>query len=76
MLKKDKNSIAYDSHQLKVHEGNYHTNDFELAVVVFYLKILQHYLYAVKCEVFTDHHSFQHVFPQKDLKLIDQSCME
>ncbi|WMV47134.1 hypothetical protein MTR67_040519 [Solanum verrucosum] len=42
---------------LKVHERNYLTHDLELASVVFALKIWRHYLYGVKCEVFTDHRS-------------------
>lgn len=39
--------IAYDSRQLKVHEKNYLAHDFELAVIVFSLKILRNYLYGV-----------------------------
>ena len=69
MLMQDKNVIAYASRQLKVHERNYPIHDLELAAVVFALKIWQHYLYGVKCEVFTDHRSLQHVFTQKDLNL-------
>ncbi|CAN4084997.1 unnamed protein product [Withania somnifera] len=49
--------IAYASRKLKVHECNYPTHDLELAAVVFALKIWRHYLYGVKCEIFTDHHS-------------------
>ncbi|WMV18347.1 hypothetical protein MTR67_011732 [Solanum verrucosum] len=69
VLMLDKNVIAYASRQLKVHERNYPTHDLELAAVVFALKIWRHYLCGVKCEVFTDHHSLQHVFTQKDLNL-------
>ncbi|WMV30786.1 hypothetical protein MTR67_024171 [Solanum verrucosum] len=57
VLMQDKNVIAYASRQLKVHERNYSTHDLELAAVVFALKIWRHYLYGVKCEVFTDHRS-------------------
>ncbi|WMV29096.1 hypothetical protein MTR67_022481 [Solanum verrucosum] len=46
--------------QLKVHERNYSTHDLELAAVVFSLKTWWHYLYGVKCEVFTDHRSLQY----------------
>ena len=63
------NVIAYASRQLKVHERNYPTNDLELAAVVFALKQWRHYLYGVKCEVYTDHRSLQYVFTQKDLNL-------
>ncbi|WMV14153.1 hypothetical protein MTR67_007538 [Solanum verrucosum] len=55
MSMQERNVIAYESCQLKVHERNYPTHDLELAVVVFALKIWRHYLYGVKCEVFTDH---------------------
>ncbi|WMV57246.1 hypothetical protein MTR67_050631, partial [Solanum verrucosum] len=67
---------VYASHQLKVHEKNYPTHDLELAAVVFALKIWRHYLYGVKYEVFTDHHSLQHVFTQKDLNLRQRRWME
>ncbi|WMV50427.1 hypothetical protein MTR67_043812 [Solanum verrucosum] len=61
--------IAYASRQLKMHEKNYPTHDLELAVVVFALKILRHYLYGVHVDVFTDHKSLQYVFTQKELNL-------
>uniref|UniRef100_A0A0V0HH59 Putative ovule protein n=1 Tax=Solanum chacoense TaxID=4108 RepID=A0A0V0HH59_SOLCH len=57
--------IAYASRQLKVHEKNYPTQDLELAVVVFALKIWRHCLYGVHVDVFTDHKSLQYVFSQK-----------
>ncbi|GJQ90927.1 putative ribonuclease H-like domain-containing protein [Tanacetum coccineum] len=47
--------IAYASRQLKPHEENYTTHDLELGAVVFALKIWRHYLYGIKCTVFTDH---------------------
>nr|GFB46951.1 putative reverse transcriptase domain, ribonuclease H-like domain, aspartic peptidase domain protein [Tanacetum cinerariifolium] len=36
--------ISYASRQLKIHEKNYTTHDFELEAVVFALKIWRHYL--------------------------------
>ena len=72
---KEKNVIAYASRQLKVHERNYPTHDLELAAVVFALKQWRHYLYGVKCEVYTDHHSLQYVFTQKDLNLRQRRWM-
>ncbi|WMV59046.1 hypothetical protein MTR67_052431 [Solanum verrucosum] len=69
VLMQDNNFIAYASWQLKVNERNYLTHDLELATVVFALKIWRHYLYGVKCEVFTGHRSLQDVFTQKDLNL-------
>ena len=59
------NVIAYASRKLKVHERNYPTHDLELDAVVFALKHWRHYLYGVKCEVYTDDHSLQYVFTQK-----------
>ncbi|WMV45476.1 hypothetical protein MTR67_038861 [Solanum verrucosum] len=69
VLMKDKKVISYSSRHLKIHQRNYPTQDLELAVVVFALNIWRHYLYLVKCEVFIDHCSLEHVFTQKDLNL-------
>ena len=46
--------MAYASRQLKPHEQNYPTHDLELVVVVFALKLWQHYLYGEKCRIYTD----------------------
>ncbi|WMV50434.1 hypothetical protein MTR67_043819 [Solanum verrucosum] len=62
LLIEETNGISYASRQLKVHERNYPTHDLELAAVVFALKIWRHYLYGVKCTVFTNHRSVQHLF--------------
>ena len=59
--------IAYASRKLKVHERNYPTHDLELAAVVFALKIWRHYLYGVRCEIYTDHKSLQYVISQRTL---------
>ncbi|PKU84459.1 putative mitochondrial protein [Dendrobium catenatum] len=61
--------IAYASRQLKSHEKNYPTHDLELAAVVFALKIWRHYLYGIRCDIFTDHKSLKYIFTQKDLNL-------
>ena len=53
--------IVYASIQLKVHEKNYPTHDFELKAVLFALKIWRHYLYGVHIDVFTDHKRLQYV---------------
>ena len=45
VLMQDEKVVAYASRQLKPHEQNYPTHDFELATVVFALKIWRHYLY-------------------------------
>jgi len=61
--------VAYASRQLRPHELNYLTHDLELAAVVFALKIWRHYLYGVRCEVYTDHKSLKYIFTQKELNL-------
>ncbi|GJS73854.1 putative reverse transcriptase domain-containing protein [Tanacetum coccineum] len=67
LMQKEK-VIAYASRQLKIHEKNYTTHDLELGVVVFALKMWRHYLYGMKCIVFTDHKILQHILDQKELK--------
>ena len=57
VLMQERNVIAYASRQLKVHERNYLIHDLELAAAVFALKQWKYYLYRVKCEFYTDHHS-------------------
>ncbi|WMV38417.1 hypothetical protein MTR67_031802 [Solanum verrucosum] len=47
-----------------------------LPAVVFALKIWQHYLYGVKCEMLTDHRSLQHIFTKKDMNLRQRRWME
>ena len=44
--------VAYGSRQLKNHEQNYPTQDLELAVIVFILKIWRQYLYGEKLRYF------------------------
>jgi hypothetical protein len=61
--------IAYASRQLKTHEVNYPTHDLELAAVVFALKLWRHYLYGVKCTIYTDHKSLKYFFDQKELNM-------
>ncbi|TQD86597.1 hypothetical protein C1H46_027863 [Malus baccata] len=68
--------IAYASRQLKIHERNYPTHDFELAAIVFALKIWRHYLYGEKCKIFTDHKSLQYLFTQHDLNLRQRRWLE
>ena len=68
--------IAYASRQLKEHERNYPTHDMELAAVVFALKIWRHYLYGVKCQIFTDHKSLKYLFDQKDLNMRQRRWIE
>ena len=59
--------IAYASIQLEIHEKNYPTHYLELAVVVFALKLLSHYLYGIHVDVFTNHKSLKYLFREKEL---------
>ncbi|PKA63075.1 hypothetical protein AXF42_Ash007871 [Apostasia shenzhenica] len=68
--------IAYASRQLKSHERNYSIHDLELAAIVFALKIWRHYLYGVKCDIFTDHQSLKYIFTQKELNLRQRRWLE
>ncbi|GKE74693.1 putative reverse transcriptase domain-containing protein, partial [Tanacetum coccineum] len=68
--------IAYASRQLKIHKKNYTTQDLELEAVVFALKIWRHYLYGIKCTVFTDHKSLQHILDQKELNMRQRRWLE
>ncbi|GJU28230.1 putative reverse transcriptase domain-containing protein [Tanacetum coccineum] len=68
--------IAYASRKLKVHKENYTTHDLELGTVVFALRLWRHYLYGMKCVVFTDHKSLQYILNQKELNLRQQRWIE
>ncbi|KAJ0511433.1 putative nucleotidyltransferase, Ribonuclease H [Helianthus annuus] len=68
--------IAYASRQLKTHEKKYPMHDLELAAVVFALKIWRHYLYGVKCTIFTDHKSLKYFFDQKELNMRQRRWLE
>ncbi|GJV22516.1 putative reverse transcriptase domain-containing protein [Tanacetum coccineum] len=44
--------------------------------VVFTLKFWRHYLYGIKCTVFTDHKSLQHILDQKELNMRQRHWLE
>ncbi|KAJ9544598.1 hypothetical protein OSB04_024305 [Centaurea solstitialis] len=69
MLKQCGKVIAYASGQLKMHEVNYPTHDLELAAVVFALKLWRHYLYGVKCTIYTDHKSLRYFLDLQNLNM-------
>nr|GEW31647.1 hypothetical protein [Tanacetum cinerariifolium] len=75
LMQKEK-VIAYASRQLKIHEKNYTTHDLELGTVVFVLKMWRHYLYGMKCIVWTDHKSLQHILDQKELNMRQRRWLE
>nr|GFB30606.1 putative reverse transcriptase domain-containing protein [Tanacetum cinerariifolium] len=68
--------IAYTSQQLRTREENYMTHDLELGAVVFALRLWRHYLYGVKCTVFTDHKSLQYILDQKELNMRQRRWIE
>ncbi|KAI3827971.1 hypothetical protein L1987_02060 [Smallanthus sonchifolius] len=68
--------IAYASRKLMIHEKNYTTHDLELGVVVLALKIWRHYIYDIKCSIFTNHKSLQHIFNQKELNMRQRIWVE
>ncbi|KAI3814365.1 hypothetical protein L1987_19118 [Smallanthus sonchifolius] len=68
--------VAYASRQLKIHEVNYPTHDLELAAVVFALKIWRHYLYGVKCTIYSDQKSLKYFFEQKQLNMRQRMWLE
>ena len=61
--------IAYAFRQFKPHEKNYLTNDLELAVVIFALKIWRHYMLGDQVLIYTDHKSLKYIFTQKELNM-------
>ncbi|GJW11346.1 putative reverse transcriptase domain-containing protein [Tanacetum coccineum] len=69
MLMQKEKVIAYASKQLKVHEENYTIHDLDVGAVVFALRLWRHYLYGMKCVVFTDHKSLRYILNQKELNL-------
>jgi hypothetical protein len=68
--------IAYVSRQLRIHELNYPTHDLELAAIVHALKIWRHYIMGTKCQVYTNHKSFEYIFTHKYLNLRQRCWLE
>ncbi|GKC50218.1 putative reverse transcriptase domain-containing protein, partial [Tanacetum coccineum] len=62
-------ALLEGSENFVVHKKNYTTHDLELGAVVSALKMWRHYLYSIKCVVFTDHKSLQHIIDQKELNM-------
>ncbi|GKA54007.1 putative reverse transcriptase domain-containing protein [Tanacetum coccineum] len=60
----------------EVHEENYTTHDLELGAVVFAFSLWRHYLYKMKCVIFTDHKSLQYILNQKELNMRQRRCIE
>ena len=69
VLMQSERVVSYGYQQLKNHEHSYHTYDMELVAIVFILKVLRHYLYGEKFEVFSNHKSLKYIFTQRDLNM-------
>jgi hypothetical protein len=76
VLMQDGHMVAYASWQLRRHEVNYPTHDFELATVVHALKIWMHYLMGKRCELYMDHKSLKYIFTQSNLNLRQRRWLE
>ncbi|GJY47191.1 putative reverse transcriptase domain-containing protein [Tanacetum coccineum] len=70
----------YEAPILALPKGN---NDFVVyydashqGAVVFALNIWRHYLYGIKCTVFTDHKILQHILDQKELNMRQRCWLE
>nr|GEY34304.1 putative reverse transcriptase domain-containing protein [Tanacetum cinerariifolium] len=71
-----KKLIAYASRQSKKYEENYTTYDLELGAIVFALRLWRHYLYGIKCVVYTDHKILQCILDQKELSMRQHRWIE
>lgn len=76
VLMQNERLVAYASKKLKKHELNYLTHDLELAVVVFALKTLWHYIYCARCQIYTEHKSLKYIFTKNDLNIRQRKLME
>ena len=51
--------VAYTSRSLQTHEKNYGITELEGLAVVWAVKQFRHYLYGLKCQVYTDHEALK-----------------
>ena len=68
--------VVYASRQLKDYEIWYLTHDLELPAIMFALKIWRHYLYGVRCDIYTDHKTLKYLFTQKELNVCQGRWLE
>ena len=62
--------------QLKPHVANYPTHHLELRAVVFSIKILRHYLYKVRCTIFTEHESLEYLMDRQNLNMRQKKWLD
>jgi hypothetical protein len=53
--------LSYESRKLKEHEGDYATDDLELASIVHALKMWRHYLMGKRFELSTNHSGLKYL---------------
>jgi hypothetical protein len=68
--------ISYSSRQLRRHEENYPTHDFELAAMVMTLRTWRYYLLGNVVHIYTDHKSLKYIFTQPDLNMRQRRWIE
>jgi hypothetical protein len=68
--------ISYSSRQLRRHEENYPTHDFELAAMVMALRTWRYYLLGNVVHIYTDHKSLKYIFTQPDLNMRQRRWIE
>ena len=59
-----------------MHERNYPTHEFELAAMVFDMKIWTHYIYIVHVDVHINHKSIQYMLTQKEFNLKQRTWLD
>ena len=53
--------MAYSWWQLKPHETRYPMHDLKLGLVDFISKLWRHYLYGIRCTIYTDNKILRHI---------------
>jgi hypothetical protein len=76
VLMQDGLVIAYISINLRRHEENYATHNFDLLSIVYALRVWRNYLIGRKFELKMDHYGLQHIFTQRDLNARQQRWSE
>jgi hypothetical protein len=61
--------IGYALRQLKQHEVNYLVHNLKLATMMFFLRVLRHYLYGTQVQIFINHKILKYLMSQKELNV-------
>jgi hypothetical protein len=76
VLMQDGHVVVYALRQLRKHKEKYPTLDLELAIMVYALKIWNHYIIGKRWEFYSDHKSLKYIFTQPDLNLRQRRWLE